>query len=73
MRFAAFFFREEKPFPMDKTDLKIVARWRNDWCANVRENFQNLRKWVQSLCTPIWPFRSEMKEKFYHNILPHVL
>jgi len=27
-------------------DLKIVARWRYDWCTN----FRNLRKWVQSLC-----------------------
>ena len=55
------FFGEEKPFP----DLKIVARWRYDWCANTLENLQNLRKWVQSLCVPLWPFRSEMKEKFY--------
>ena len=29
-----------------KIDLKIVARWRYDWCTNARENFQNLRKWV---------------------------
>jgi len=67
------FFGEEKPFPVDRTDLKIVARWRYDWCTNVRENFQNLRKWVQSLCAPLRAFRSELKENFYHSILPHVL
>jgi len=42
------FFGEEKLFLTDKTDLKIIARWRYDWCANVREKFKNLRKWVQS-------------------------
>jgi len=46
-----------------QTDLKIVARWRYDWCANARENFQNLRKWVQSLCAPLRPFRSERSER----------
>jgi len=38
------FFGEEKPFPSDRTDLKIIARWCYDWCANVQENFQNLKK-----------------------------
>jgi len=36
------FFGEEKPFPAYRTNLKIVARWRYDWCPNGRENFQNL-------------------------------
>jgi len=49
---AAIFFGEEKRFPVDRTDLKIVARWRYDWYANERENVQNLRKWAQSLCEP---------------------
>jgi len=69
MQFAAFFFGEEMPFPTDKTNLKIVARWPYDWCANVRGNLQNLRKLVQSLCAPLRPFRSELKENFYHIIL----
>ena len=34
---------------------------------------ENLRKWVQSLCAPLRPFIREVKEKYYHNILPHVL
>jgi len=72
MGFAAF-FGEEWPFPADRTYLKTVARWNYDWCPNARENVQNLRKWVQSLCVPLWPFRSELKEKFYHGLLPHVL
>jgi len=72
MGFAAF-FGKEKHFPAYRKDLKIVARWRYDCCLNGRENFQNLRKWVQSLCEPLWLFRSEMKENFYHSILPHVL
>jgi len=72
MGFAAFFFGK-KALSVDRTDLKIVARWRYDWCANARENFQNLRKWVQSLCAPFRAFRSEMKEKFYHSLLPHIL
>jgi len=67
------FYWEEKPFPVNQTDLKIVVRWRYDTCRNARENFQNLRKWVQSLCIPLRPFRSELKEKFYHSLLPHVL
>jgi len=46
-------FRGRKALSVDRTDLKIVARWRYDWCANARKNFQNLRKWVQSLCTPL--------------------
>jgi len=53
--------------------LKIVARWRYYWCTNARENFQNLRKWVQSVCAPLRPFRSEMKENFYNCLLPHIL
>ena len=64
---------DEKPFPANGTDLEIAARWHYDTCHNVRENCQNLRKWVQSLCAPLRPFRSEMKEKFYHSLLPHVL
>ena len=58
------FFEEEKPFPANGTDLKIVARWRYDTCRNARENCQNLRKWVQSLCAPLRPFKSE---NFYHQ------
>jgi len=67
------FFREEKPFSVDRTDLKIVARWRYDWCTNARKKIQNLRKWVQSLCAPLRPFKNEMKENSYHSILPHAL
>ena len=33
------FFGEEKPFPVDRTDLKIVAKWHYDWCANARGKF----------------------------------
>jgi len=50
------FFFEEKVFLTDETILKIVARWRYDWCANARGNFQNLRKRVQSLCAPLRPW-----------------
>jgi len=38
------FYGEEKLFPVNRTDLKIVVRWRYDWCANARDNFQNLEK-----------------------------
>ena len=38
-----------------------------------KKNFENLRKWVQSLFAPLRPFRSELKENFYDGILPHVL
>jgi len=31
------------------------------------------KKWVQSLCAPLRPFRSELKENFFQNILSHVL
>jgi len=73
MRFAVF-FAEEKPCPMDETYLKSVARWRYDWSMDDPEKFQNVRKWVQSLCAPLRPFRSELKEKFYHHSnLPLVL
>jgi len=41
--------------------------------AQMAEKIENLRKWVQSLCAPLRPFVSEMKEKYYHSILPHVL
>ena len=67
------FFAEEKPFPGYWTVFKFVARWRYGWCANARGNGQNLRKWVQSLCAPLRPFRSKMKENFYDSLLPHVL
>jgi len=67
------FFRGRKALSNDKTDLKIVSMWRYDWYANARENFQNLRKWVQSLCAPLRPFRSKLKEQFYRRLLPHVL
>jgi len=41
--------------------------------ARMAEKNENLRKWVQSLCAQLRPFISEMKEKYYHSILPHVL
>ena len=67
-------FGEEKPFSAKWTDLKTVARWGYDTYRNARENFQNLRKWGQSLCAPLRPFsRSKMKENFYHSLLPHIL
>ena len=62
-----------KSFSIEETALKIVARWRYDWCTNARENFQNRRKWVQSLFAPLRPCRSKMKEKFYNIILPYIL
>jgi len=40
--------------------------------AQTPEKIQNMRKWMQSWCSQLWPFRSEWKEKFYHSILPHV-
>jgi len=72
MRFSAF-FAEEEPLPAYGTVFKTVARWRYDWCPNGRKKLENLRKWVQSLCAPLRPFRSEMKENFYNSLLPHVL
>jgi len=36
MGFAAF-FGEEKHFPVDRTDLKIVTRWRGCYCLLVPE------------------------------------
>ena len=72
MLFAAF-FAEENPFLENRTVFKIVSRRRYDWCANARGNCQNLRKWVHRLCAPLRPFRSELKENFYHILLPHVL
>ena len=64
MQFAAFLGGgKEKLFPANGTVFKIVARWRCDWCANARGNCQNLSKWVQSLCAPLRPFRSELKKK----------
>jgi len=67
-------FREKKSFLEDVKDFKTVARWHYDWRTNAQEKFQNMRKWVQSLCISFQPFRSEVKEKLYHSILdqPHV-
>jgi len=67
------FFGEEKLFPAKKTDLEISARRRYHTCRNAWENCQSPRKWVQSLCAPLRPFKSEMKENFYNSILRHVL
>jgi len=72
MRFAPF-FAEEKPCLGNETYLKSVARWRYHWRMNDQEKIHNMRKWVQSLCAPLRPFRSEVKEKFYHSNLPHIL
>jgi len=73
MQFAAF-FGEEKPFPVKGTDFETAARWRYDTCRNARENCQSPSKLVQSLCAhALRPFKSEMKENFYHSLLPHVL
>jgi len=38
------FLGEEKPFPVDRTDLKTITRWRYDWRMNAREKFQNMGK-----------------------------
>jgi len=46
-------------------------RWRYDWCPNGQKECENLRKWVKSLCAPLRPFISKLKEKYYHSILPH--
>jgi len=67
------FFGEEYPFPVKWTDLEIAARWRYDTWRNARENCQNQRKWVQSLCAPLRPSRSDLKENFYHCLIPHIL
>jgi len=45
-----FFGGKEKPFLGNGTVFKILA--------NALGNCQNLRKWVQGLCTPLRPFRS---------------
>jgi len=57
------FLAEEKRFPRYAT---IGARM-------TEKMEKNLRKWVQSLCAPLRPFISKLKENFYHSILPHVL
>ena len=67
------FFAEEKHFPAYWTVLKIFAKGRYDWCPNGPNKIENLRKWVQSLCAPLRPFRSKVEENFYHSLLPHVL
>ena len=59
------FFGEEKPFPAKETDLEISARGRYHTCRNAWENCKSPRKWVQSLCAPLRPLKSEMKENFY--------
>ena len=53
------FFGEEKPFPMGKTNLKLFAKGRYDWCPNGRKK---LKIWENGckvcahhcaiLCTP---------------------
>jgi len=62
--------------------LKMMARTtsitmqnfvRYHTCRYARENCKSPRKWVQSLCAPLRPLESEMKENFYHGILHHVL
>jgi len=75
LKWFAVFFGEEKPFPVEGTDLKIVARWRYDWYTNACENFQNLKNGCK-VCAHHFchlELRSEVKEKFYHSLLPHVL
>jgi len=66
-------YREEKPFQVKGTDLKIVASWRYDTCRNARENFQNVRKWVQNLCAPLRPFRSKVKEVLPQPFTPCIV
>jgi len=65
-------FRGRKTLSEDKTNLKIVARWRYDLFTNAQQNFQNLRKWVQSLCAkvlqlPFTPYIVDVHP--YKNIL----
>jgi len=67
------FFGKENPFPAKWTDLEIAAWWRYDTSRNARENCQNLRKWVQSLCAPLRPSSSDFKENFYPSLIPHIL
>ena len=43
------------------------------WCYHTCRNARSPRKWVQSLCAPLRPFKSKVKENFYHSILLHVL
>jgi len=64
--FAAF-FGEEKPFPVDRTDLKIIARWCHDWCSNVRENFSKSEKTgAKFVCTTLAIYKQDERK-----ILPY--
>ena len=67
MRFAAFFV-EEKPFPLNGTDLQIVAMWRYEWCAG---KFSKSEKNGCKVCAHFDYF--ELEENVYHKVLPHVL
>jgi len=66
------FLRLKSPFqPMEQfSKLSLVGATIGARMAEKKT--ENLRKWVQSLCAPRRPFISEMKEKYYHSILPHV-
>ena len=40
--------------------------------ARKAEQNENLRKWVKRLLAPLRPFISEVKENYYHSVLPYV-
>jgi len=66
------FFGEEKPFPRIKQNWKLSLGGATIG-APMREKIFKIRKLEQSLCAPLRPFRSELKENVYHSIVPHVL
>jgi len=68
MVFAAF-VKKEKRFP---GVLEQISKSLLDGVTigdRMTKKMQNLRKWVQSLCAPLRPFRKVL----YHSLLPHVL
>jgi len=68
----AAFFKEEMIFPEDRTDLQCKPSLGVPMIVTqMPQKIQNMIKWQQSLCSALQLFRSELKEKFYHRVLPH--
>jgi len=70
MRFTAF-FRGRKAISSEETDLKIVATI--GYVPECPRKFSKSEKMGAKFYAHHRPFRSELKIKFYHSLLPHIL
>jgi len=68
------FFEKVKHFPDDGTDLKMSLDGATIGARMTKKNSKSEKMGAKFVfCAPLRPFRSKVKDNFYHSLLSHVL